>query len=84
MKFSFNEFHLWHQLGLSLMAAGKVSSSLLITNDSLLLQRHATPEGDIHLLPFLRPVPLSSPSRTTSRVDGAVCWDVPMASTIAE
>ncbi|TNM99758.1 hypothetical protein fugu_012791 [Takifugu bimaculatus] len=23
MKFSFNEFHLWHQLGLSLMAAGK-------------------------------------------------------------
>lgn len=30
MKFSFNEFHLWHQLGLSLMAAGKVSSFLLI------------------------------------------------------
>ncbi|TKS85241.1 Tetratricopeptide repeat protein 7B [Collichthys lucidus] len=25
MKFSFNEFHLWHQLGLSLMAAGKGS-----------------------------------------------------------
>ncbi|XP_031732006.1 tetratricopeptide repeat protein 7A isoform X2 [Anarrhichthys ocellatus] len=23
MKFSYNEFHLWHQLGLSLMAAGK-------------------------------------------------------------
>ncbi|KAM8738376.1 tetratricopeptide repeat protein 7A isoform 2-T2 [Acanthopagrus schlegelii] len=23
MKFAFNEFHLWHQLGLSLMAAGK-------------------------------------------------------------
>ncbi|XP_046885145.1 tetratricopeptide repeat protein 7A isoform X2 [Hypomesus transpacificus] len=23
MKFSFNEFHLWHQLGLSLMASGK-------------------------------------------------------------
>ncbi|XP_034040620.1 tetratricopeptide repeat protein 7A isoform X2 [Thalassophryne amazonica] len=23
LKFSFNEFHLWHQLGLSLMAAGK-------------------------------------------------------------
>ncbi|XP_037829501.1 tetratricopeptide repeat protein 7A isoform X2 [Kryptolebias marmoratus] len=23
MKFSFNEFHLWHQLGLALMAAGK-------------------------------------------------------------
>lgn len=30
MKFSFNEFHLWHQLGLSLMAAGKVSSFLLL------------------------------------------------------
>lgn len=30
MKFSFNEFHLWHQLGLSLMAAGKVSSFLLM------------------------------------------------------
>lgn len=30
MKFSFNEFHLWHQLGLSLMVAGKVSSFLLI------------------------------------------------------
>uniref|UniRef100_A0A3Q4HT06 Tetratricopeptide repeat domain 7A n=1 Tax=Neolamprologus brichardi TaxID=32507 RepID=A0A3Q4HT06_NEOBR len=28
MKFSFNEFHLWHQLGLSLMAARKVSSFL--------------------------------------------------------
>jgi len=24
MKFSYNEFHLWYQLGLSLMASGKV------------------------------------------------------------
>ncbi|XP_035767101.1 tetratricopeptide repeat protein 7A-like [Neolamprologus brichardi] len=28
MKFSFNEFHLWHQLGLSLMAARKVSAAM--------------------------------------------------------
>lgn len=35
MKFSFNEFHLWHQLGLSLMAAGKVSSFLLIPHVSV-------------------------------------------------
>ncbi|XP_077438673.1 tetratricopeptide repeat protein 7A isoform X2 [Vanacampus margaritifer] len=27
MKFSFNEFHLWHQLGLSLMASGKFSEA---------------------------------------------------------
>lgn len=48
MKFSFNEFHLWYQLGLSLMAAGKVSSFLLIYQE-----QHATPTADIHLLPYL-------------------------------
>lgn len=28
MKFAFEEFHLWYQFALSLMAAGKVSRSL--------------------------------------------------------
>lgn len=55
MKFAFNEFHLWHQLGLSLMAAGKVSSSLLIHQQQP-LTHHATPKGDIRLLPYLCPV----------------------------
>ncbi|CAG10179.1 unnamed protein product, partial [Tetraodon nigroviridis] len=41
MKFSFNEFHLWHQLGLSLMAAGKVSSSPHFFS-------HARPNGRVH------------------------------------
>lgn len=48
MKFSFNEFHLWHQLGLSLMAAGKVSSFLLKYPP-----HHTTPERDIHLLTYI-------------------------------
>uniref|UniRef100_A0A3Q2XJK8 Tetratricopeptide repeat domain 7A n=1 Tax=Hippocampus comes TaxID=109280 RepID=A0A3Q2XJK8_HIPCM len=30
MKFSFNEFHLWHQLGLSLMASGKAVGAVSV------------------------------------------------------
>lgn len=30
MKFAFEEFHLWYQLALSLMAAGKVSLTSLL------------------------------------------------------
>lgn len=69
MKFAFNEFHLWHQLGLSLMAAGKVSSSLLIYQQRPLTD-HATPKGDIRLLPHLCPVHSTasdSPSRPDAR-----------------
>lgn len=54
MKFSFNEFHLWHQLGLSLMASGKVSSFLLKYHQD---PAHNTPKGDIRVTA----VPLSRP-----------------------
>lgn len=44
MKFSFSEFHLWHQLGLSLMAARKVSSFLLLNHPAHHAQRrHLSP-----------------------------------------
>uniref|UniRef100_A0A3B4B119 Tetratricopeptide repeat protein 7 N-terminal domain-containing protein n=1 Tax=Periophthalmus magnuspinnatus TaxID=409849 RepID=A0A3B4B119_9GOBI len=33
MKFSFNEFHLWHQLGLSLMAAGKGAAAVSVLKE---------------------------------------------------
>lgn len=46
MKFSFTEFHLWHQLGLSLMAAGKVSSFLLIYGRENLTH---PPSGSSHM-----------------------------------
>ncbi|XP_055018591.1 LOW QUALITY PROTEIN: tetratricopeptide repeat protein 7A [Boleophthalmus pectinirostris] len=33
MKFSYNEFHLWHQLGLSLMAAGKGAAAVSVLKE---------------------------------------------------
>nr|XP_057919985.1 tetratricopeptide repeat protein 7A isoform X2 [Doryrhamphus excisus] len=33
MRFSFNEFHLWHQLGLSLMASGKVVGAVSVLKE---------------------------------------------------
>ncbi|XP_062851121.1 tetratricopeptide repeat protein 7A [Trichomycterus rosablanca] len=33
MKFSFNEFHLWYQLGLSLMASGKNESAVAVLKE---------------------------------------------------
>ncbi|KAJ3610310.1 hypothetical protein NHX12_022403 [Muraenolepis orangiensis] len=41
MKFSFNEFHLWHQLGLSLMAAGKLEEAKTLSQSVVCMGEEA-------------------------------------------
>nr|XP_061819034.1 tetratricopeptide repeat protein 7A isoform X3 [Nerophis lumbriciformis] len=48
MKFSFNEFHLWHQLGLSLMASGKECARMRPEDPSLPLLAAKVCIGQLH------------------------------------
>lgn len=42
MKFSFQEFHMWHQFALSLMSAGKYSRALIVFQECAQLEPHNT------------------------------------------